>query len=135
MPDADKAELAAIADKLLIGRFHRHVFLCVGETCCSAAAGDAAWGALKRELKDRDLSLAAGPAACYRTKVGCLRVCAGGPILVVYPEGTWYAGMTADRIPRFVEEHLVGGRVVEEWVFARNPLPNPAGKRNADDAG
>ena len=125
MPDAYKADLAAIADKLLIGHFHRHVFLCIGETCCSKAAGEAAWDALKRELKDRNLSLAAGPAACYRTKVGCLRVCAGGPILVVYPEGTWYAGMTADRIPRFVDEHLVGGTVVEEWVFARNPLPNP----------
>ena len=117
--------LAAVADKLLIGHFHRHVFLCVGEACCSAKAGEAAWDALKKELKRRDLSLATGPAACYRTKVGCLRVCGGGPVAVVYPEGTWYAGLTAARVPRFVEEHLVGGVPVEEWVFARNPLPNP----------
>ena len=117
------ADLAAIADKLLIGRFHRHVFLCVGEACCPAETGEAAWDALKAELKRRNLSLATGPAACYRTKVGCLRVCGGGPIAVVYPEGTWYAGMTAARVPRFVEEHLVGGAPVEEWVFARNPLP------------
>ena len=48
----------------------------------------------------------------------------GGPILVVYPEGTWYMGMTADRIPRFVQEHLAEGRPVEEWIFARNALPN-----------
>ena len=122
-PD-ERAELAAIAEKLLIGHFHRHVFLCLGPTCCAADAGEAAWDALKRELKDRNLSLATGPAACYRTKVGCLRVCKGGPVMVVYPEGTWYAGMTADRVPRFVEEHLVGGRPVEEWVFARNPLAN-----------
>jgi (2Fe-2S) ferredoxin len=61
------------------------------------------------------------------TKVGCLRVCAGGPILVVYPEGTWYAGMTADRIPRFVQEHLVDGKPIEEWIFARNPLPRSEG--------
>jgi (2Fe-2S) ferredoxin len=121
-PD-ELAELASIADKLLIGHFHRHVFLCLGPTCCASEAGDAAWDALKRELKDRNLSLATGPAACYRTKVGCLRVCKGGPVLVVYPDGTWYAGITADRVPRFVEEHLVGGRPVEEWVFARNPLP------------
>jgi (2Fe-2S) ferredoxin len=120
----DLSDLSGIAAKLKIGDFYRHVFLCIGEECCSAAAGNAAWDALKRELKDRNLSLATGPAACYRTKVQCLRVCRGGPILVVYPEGTWYAGMTADRIPRFVAEHLVGGAPVEDWVFARNPLPN-----------
>ncbi|HEX4611891.1 MAG TPA: hypothetical protein VH092_27090 [Urbifossiella sp.] len=127
MTDDERAELAATADKLLIGRFHRHVFLCLGPTCCPAEVGDAAWDALKRELKDRNLSLSDGPAACYRTKVGCLRVCKGGPVMVVYPEGTWYAGMTTDRIPRFVEEHLVAGRPVEEWVFARNPLPRDEG--------
>ncbi|AMV26366.1 Ferredoxin, 2Fe-2S [Gemmata sp. SH-PL17] len=120
-------KLTAVADKLLIGLFHRHVFLCLGEACCAEIGADgaeAAWDKLKSELKDRQLSLATGPAACYRTKVGCLRVCAGGPIMVVYPEGTWYSGMTADRIPRFVQEHLVEGRPIEEWIFARNPLPN-----------
>ena len=116
-------ELTAIADKLLIGQYHRHVFLCVGEACCSAEAGAAAWEALKGELKRRNLSLATGPAACYRTKVQCLRVCQGGPIAVVYPEGTYYAGLTAERVPEFVQRHLVEGRPVEEWVFARNPLP------------
>jgi (2Fe-2S) ferredoxin len=118
-----KEKMAAVAEKLLIGQFHRHVFLCLGDSCCSKAEGEAAWEVLKRELKDRGLSLASGPAACYRTKVGCLRICTGGPILVVYPEGTWYMGMTADRIPRFVQEHLVDGKPVEEWIFARNPLP------------
>ena len=122
--DPTKDTLAAMAGKLLIGQFHRHVFLCVGEACCSGEVGMAAWEVLKNELKARNLSLATGPAACYRTKVGCLRVCAGGPILVVYPEGTWYMGMTADRIPRFVQEHLVDGNPIEDWVFARNPLPN-----------
>lgn len=121
--DATRESLTAVADKLLIGQFHRHVFLCVGDSCCTSEAGQAAWEVLKRELKDRNLSLATGPAACYRTKVGCLRVCAGGPILVVYPEGTWYMGMTADRIPRFVQKHLVEGKPIEEWIFARNPLP------------
>jgi (2Fe-2S) ferredoxin len=122
-----KDKLVAIADKLLIGQFHRHVFLCVGDACCAEIGKDgaqAAWDALKDVLKARNLSLATGPAACYRTKVGCMRICAGGPILVVYPEGTWYAGMTADRIPRFVQEHLIDGKPIEEWIFARNPLPS-----------
>ncbi len=119
--------LAGIAEKLLIGQFHRHVLLCVGDSCCAEIgkeASQAAWDKLKDELKARNLSLATGPAACYRTKVSCMRICTGGPILVVYPEGTWYGAMTADRIPRFVQEHLIDGKPIEEWIFARNPLPN-----------
>ena len=113
-----------MAAKLKIGAFRRHVFLCIGDACCTSDAGQAAWEALKRELKDRNLSLTEGPTACYRTKVQCLRVCCGGPVGVVYPEGTWYSGLTADRVPRFVQEHLVDGKPIEEWIFARNPLPN-----------
>jgi len=115
--------LQELAEKLLIGRYARHVFLCTGEACSAPGVGEAAWDVLKRELKERNLSLATGPDACYRTKVGCLRVCAGGPILLVYPEGTYYGGMTAERIPEFVQKHLVEGRPVEKRIFARNPLP------------
>jgi (2Fe-2S) ferredoxin len=125
--DDSLGKLKTIAENLLIGQFHRHVLICVGDACCTAIGKDgaqAAWDALKDELKARNLSLATGPTACYRTKVGCLRVCAGGPILVVYPEGTWYAGVTADRVPRLVQEHLIDGNPIEEWIFARNPLPN-----------
>lgn len=118
-----KRELADVAAKLRIGGYTRHVFLCLGPECCPTADGEAAWEALKAELKDRGLTPGTVGMACYRTKVGCLRVCRNGPILVVYPDGTWYCDMTADRIPEFVEEHIVNGRPVEEWVFARNPLP------------
>ena len=84
--------------------------------------GLAAWRP-QAELKDRNLSVE-WPNACYRTKVACLRICQGGPIVVVYPEGTWYQGMTADRIPLLVQQHLIDGNPIAEWVFARNPLPN-----------
>ena len=117
-------DLTAIADNLLIGQYHRHVFLCIGDACCSTEDGEKSWVALKEELKKRNLSLSNGPAACYRTKVKCLRVCKGGPIAVVYPDGTYYARLTAERIPRFVQEHLIDNRPIEEWIFARNPLPN-----------
>ncbi len=119
----EREPLRKLADKLLIGHYARHVFLCTGEACSPPGIGEAAWEVLKRELKDRDLSLAVGPQACYRTKVGCLRLCQDGPILLVYPEGTYYGGMTAARIPEFVREHLVEGRPVEGRIFARNPLP------------
>ena len=125
MAKLDKTgSLGEVAGKLGIGAYHRHVFLCVGEECCSAEAGQDAWEVLKKELKDKNLSLSADPNACYRTKAGCLRVCQQGPIAVVYPEGTWYANLSADRIPLFVQQHLVEGKPVEEWTFAANPLPN-----------
>lgn len=117
------ANLAEAARKLAIGGYQRHVFLCVGGKCADEAVGQAAWDELKKLLKDANLSLSTGPNACFRTKADCLRVCMEGPILVVYPEGTWYSGMTKERIARFVREHLIEGRPVEEWIFARNPLP------------
>ncbi|MBY0228613.1 MAG: hypothetical protein K2W96_04965 [Gemmataceae bacterium] len=117
----DKQEqLETAARKLNIGGYRRHILLCTGPKCCTEAEGMAAWEALKGAIKDKDLG--AGENACYRTKVGCLRVCCHGPTAVVYPEGTWYEGITADRVPRLVQEHLVEGRPVEEWVFARNPV-------------
>ena len=113
-------ELQAAGQKLGIGGYRRHVFLCTGPSCCTPEAGAAAWDALKQALKDANLG-----GICQRTKVGCLRICCHGPTMLVYPEGTWYRGMTADRIARFVQEHLVQDRPVAEWVFAANPLPQP----------
>lgn len=118
----DLKALQKAVEKLHIGEFVRHVFVCLGDDCCKSKVGEETWDTLKKEIKDRDLK--DGPNAVFRTKVGCLRVCANGPILVVYPEGTWYHSMTADRIPHFVQKHLIEGQPVEEWIFARNPLPN-----------
>ncbi|HYT91524.1 MAG TPA: hypothetical protein VEL76_22615 [Gemmataceae bacterium] len=116
----DKEQLQKVVEKLGIGSYHRHVFLCLGPSCCTPETGQEAWEKLKQTLKEK--GLLTGPNACYRTKVGCLRICQQGPTMVVYPEGTWYHGMTADKIPQFVQQHLVEGKPVEEWVFARNPL-------------
>ena len=125
MEKLDKSgTLPEVAAKLGIGEYHRHVFLCTGPSCCTPEVGLAAWEELKKQLKDRNLSLSTGPTACYRTRVGCLRVCQGGPIAVVYPDGDWYAGLSVDRIPLFVQQHLVEGKCVGDWTFAKNPLPN-----------
>lgn len=118
----DSIRLQTTAKKLFIEQSQRHVFLCIGESCCSKADGEAAWEALKKELKDRNLSLSDSEASCYRTKVGCLRVCSDGPILVVYPEGHWYAEMTADKIPEFVDKQIVHGEAIPAWIFASNSL-------------
>ena len=119
---ADQPEqLQAAVAKHGIGQYQRHVFLCTGPSCCTPEVGLAAWEALKQTLKDK--GLLSGPNACYRTKVGCLRICSHGPTMVVYPEGTWYHGMTAERIPQFVQEHLIESKPIAELVFAENPLP------------
>jgi (2Fe-2S) ferredoxin len=110
-------QLQAAATKIGIGSHERHVFLCTGPSCCTPETGMAAWEVLKQQLKDKGLT-----ATCLRTKVGCLRICCHGPTMLVYPEGTWYHGMTADRIPRFVQEHLIQGEPIAEWIFARNPM-------------
>jgi (2Fe-2S) ferredoxin len=122
---SDKREqLETVAAKLGIGSYKRHVFLCTGPSCCTPEEGQAAWEALKDQIKKHHL--AEGEHACYRTKVGCLRICCQGPTMVVYPEGTWYHGMTAERIPSFVQHHLIQGEPIQQWVFARNPLGESA---------
>jgi (2Fe-2S) ferredoxin len=120
MPEKEQ-QLEVAANKLGIGGYTRHVLLCTGPTCCTPELGLESWEVLKKELKERNLL--SGPNACYRTKVGCLRICCHGPTMVVYPEGTWYNGMTPDRIPHFVQRHLIEGQPVAEWIFANNPLP------------
>ena len=63
-----------------------------------------------------------GDGRILRNKVDCLRICEQGAICVVYPEGTWYAGLDIDKLDRIIDEHLVGGRPVEELVFAVGEL-------------
>jgi (2Fe-2S) ferredoxin len=104
--------------------YGRHLLICVGQYCDPDGVAPRLYAQLARLLGE--LGNYDNPARVKRGISPCLGVCAGGPLVVVYPEGIWYHHVDEAVLARIVKEHLGEGRVVEEYVFHRLRAPGPA---------
>lgn len=102
-----------------MGQYERHVFVCTYGKTCPGQGAEAVHAELKRRVKDAGLK--------HRVRVnhaGCMNQCGHGPMVVVYPENVWYAGVDTDGARRIADEHLRDGRVVAEYVYVAPPGDN-----------
>ena len=106
-----------------MSRFQRHVFVCVHERpadspkgCCASKGAGQVVSELKGRLFDRGLN-----TVVRANETSCLSQCMQGVSMVVYPEGVWYGGVTVADLDELIDEHLVGGRVVERLVCSHEP--------------
>jgi (2Fe-2S) ferredoxin len=107
--------------KPTMANYKRHVVVCVGELCTKNSQGLALYNDLKQKLKIAGLDK--GESRIIRSKSTCLGICKSGPLLCVHPDGIWYYDINNDKLDRIIDEHLVAGNPVQEWVCHNHNNP------------
>lgn len=108
-----------VAQTLGLETTRRHIFICVkseNQACCDANSAVQSWLYLKDKLQELGLGKHGG---IQRSKADCLRLCADGPVCVVYPDGVWYGRCTPQNLDKIIQRHLIGGQIVEELLITR----------------
>lgn len=103
-------------EKMRLQSYQKHVLVCTGPRCAPGESSEL-YTLLKKRLEELGLYQKVRMGPVKRTQCNCFGICYGGPIVVVYPEGVWYGGVKPDMLERIVQEHLLGGRPVEEYLF------------------
>lgn len=102
-----------------MGQYRHHVFVCnLGKTCAKDG-GDAVYRELKHAVKEAGLK-----GVCRVNQAGCMNQCGHGPMVVVYPEDTWYAHVHPRDVDRIVADHLIGGVAVDSLRHRAPPGDN-----------
>jgi (2Fe-2S) ferredoxin len=102
-----------------VGQYLHHIFVCTSGKTCPLAGSQEVHGVLKKAVA------AAGLKSTVRVnKAGCMNQCGHGPMVVVYPSDTWYAGVDADGARAIVERHIIAGEVVEKYRYRAAPGDN-----------
>ena len=107
-----ESEVALRTHDSASSKYEKHVLVCGGTGCTSSGSAKII-EALKDELNKNGLT-----DKIQVVKTGCFGLCALGPIMIVYPEGTFYSRVKVEEIPRIVEEHFIGGNPVKEFLYA-----------------
>lgn len=108
---------AILVPKPTLKPFGRHILVCVKGRCAETGNAEGLFDVLRDKLAVAGLD--AGGRRVKRTKCQCFAICKEGPIVVVYPEGVWYCRVTPQVLDRIVNEHLIAGQPVEEFLFHR----------------
>jgi (2Fe-2S) ferredoxin len=98
-------------------RYEKHIFICTnqkaeGKACCGEQRGMELVEKFREVLNEKGLK-----GKIRAQKSGCLDACKHGPALVIYPEGTYYKQVTPSDVERIIEEHIIGGKQIEDLVL------------------